>query len=145
MEKTNEVIYELLKEVKSDIKGELKEVRDDIDNVRLYQRESAVLHKENQKTLSDIIAELKIIKEENIVQTQEISENKESLIQHMSRSDKLERLVNLQEKKFNDKIDKIEEPKKARKYIWSVFLKVGGGAGAMYAILRAWEFFKPML
>lgn len=148
-----ETLYELL-----------KRTSDKVDGVSVKLAESQGLHKETHRRLDKIESATEELKIENVKQSKDIEENKENLVLHMKRSDTLEQIVFQNKDIMHQEIDKIkvshtnstakmknainkrlepiEEPKKVRKFLIDIFLKIGGGAGAMYGILKLYTYFK---
>ena len=55
---------------------------------------------------------------------------------HMSRNDELERSNELMKEHFDKRLIKLEEPIKARKYIWRWLLGLGSLLGIVFLIIR---------
>lgn len=55
---------------------------------------------------------------------------------HMKRSDELERSNELMKDHFEQRIGKLEDPKKALGYLWKWFLGIGSLAGIIFLIVR---------
>ena len=86
-------------------------------------------------------SEVKEIWEEQIKQGVDIRHNKESLIEHIKRTDLLEESLDIHKKDNEDRFGAIEEPRKARKFVMDILLKTGAGAGAMFAVIKLIEYF----
>ncbi len=139
----NEVI-ELVKEIKDEIKG-----------ISHEQTRQGVFLEKNEESINKMVDKIDNINKENIIQTKDIAENKESLVEHMKQTTLVRELVEqnknivkkelkIHEIKGNERLLKLEAPKKFRKQLLDILLKVGGGAGAAYAIVRMYDYVKTL-
>lgn len=129
-------MYEILKEIKSKV---------DTVSERQAERqgESKAQHAQTHARLDVIDESIHHMQEVQIIQGTDIEQNKESLVAHMDNNKKLEELIHATKGNCDSRIDKLEEPKKARKYLMDWFFKLGTAAGAIYAIYRVYEMFFP--
>ena len=92
----------------------------------------------------DIIVELlKELRSESQEQTKALTEvrvdvrqNKEDLQEHMAQTRAVKSLVEAHKEEWHTRLNKLEEPGVAWKYIKKVIIGLGTVAGATYAILR---------
>lgn len=131
-----DIIYELLKEVRND----LKNIQSEVTELKICHGESKIVHQENKERLREIAEDIHNMQEENLLQSKDIAENKESLVEHMDNNKKLEQLIEIQKLR----IDALEAPKKARQMMYDWLIKGAAGAGAVFGLIKAWDSFKGL-
>ena len=132
----NDELYELLKEVKHKL--------DDVaEKAAIRAGESRAEHEDTHEKLKVIDTRVQELSKVQIIQGYDIAKNKESLVEHMDNNKKLETIIHKVKGGCDSRLDKIEEPKKVRKYLLDAFFKVGTFAGAAYAIYRVYDVFFP--
>jgi hypothetical protein len=127
----------------------IKDVKNKLESVEKTQIEHGVYHKDNRVILEKIETDVDRVKEENIIQTKEIEFNRKGLDEHMAqtklidrKTDMLKDYIDKVDRKHDDKYEHAQEGTKVRKYLYDLSIKVGGGAGAMWAVLRVWDYLK---
>lgn len=116
--------------------GELEKL---IREIRDHQIEHGVILRNTEKKIDKMDTDISLLKEENIIQTKDIAENKESLVEHMEQTRLIKQGNELLHKAVDARLDNLEQPKKTRQAITSSLIKYGSIAGAVYAIVRMWD------
>jgi len=134
--KNGDTIYEILRDIKYEIKSDIKDLHEDVTDLKVNQAESKAQHTEISTKLEHLSSDIESVKYENIIQTKDVAENKESLIEHMSNNRKLSKLIELQEKRFDHEVNNLKKPAIARAYFLKVAAAIATLSGAAYGIYR---------
>lgn len=75
----------------------------------------------------------------------QVEQNTRDLSHHIARTDLLEEQVELNKKSLEKRLDILEEPGIAKKFLSSKFLQFTGIASAIYGLIKFGEYLKSLL
>ena len=84
---------------------------------------------------TDILARLEV----------NVEKNREDIAHHIARTDLLEEQVELNKKLLEKRIDILEEPGIAKKFLSSKFLQITGIASAIFGLIKFLEYLKSLV